>query len=244
MQVFCISLDKYLDRWPSIVERFTAAGLPQVIRSAGVLGQITAASVWNRYRMLRHELRLFDLQIDNVGAVGCFFAHRRIWERMVHEKIPQCLIFEDDVLFLPEFMPRLQQHLADAPPNLSMLLLHSIRTTAGELSKPDFYRLHDPFISTLGYMLTLDGAKKLLALADAPIEMHLDGFIGCVAALDPSFELYALRYWLCKPNWRPTDINHSVPFYKISRYHFTGALIIIILIIIILIVLCIVPHLI
>lgn len=118
-----------------------------------------------------------------LGEIGCYISHRQVWQKVVAEQIPTCLILEDDLTIEP--------HLIDS--------IEFISSVSGW----DMIKLSDdranPFINSLpcdnklsvgnylkvpngaqGYALSLEGAKKLLSRelffrpVDVDFQFHSD----------------------------------------------------------------------
>jgi GR25 family glycosyltransferase involved in LPS biosynthesis len=223
---FCISLDKYLLQWPIMAARFAEAGLTNVTRIPGVLAAVTEASIWNQYRLKSSEPRRYEVQFDGVGAVGCFLAHQNVWTKMVNENIAQALICEDDIMFNTHFSVDLPMVLASLPSPFSVLLLHYIKFFEHKSVTAQLLQLQGPFFGLGAYLLTLEGARQLLARShQIPIEIHADAFMGCVAALEDTFIIYALQHRLGRVIWRPSDIHHRDTMWVMP--HINGVILII-----------------
>lgn len=208
METFCISLDAHVKQWPEIEARFHAAGILHVKRVSGVLGKTVMASVWNQYRLKNTDMRRYELQYDTVGAIGCFQAHQGVWASMVSENIERAFICEEDVAFSANFLQRRAQAMAELPPTSTMCLLRCDTLGKQTAFSPNLWRIQHPFHSTAAYVLTLAGAKILLAWAQAPVEIHVDAFIGCVANIDATMEVYATRENLCGEIAHGSDVCH------------------------------------
>ena len=104
------------------------------------------------------------------GEVACFMSHAYLWKKMVDENIPHLAIFEDDIYLgndvtrflndenwlesawdlvkLEEFSPR-------------VALGKNVKNFDGEI-KRSLFELKSKNLGTAGYILSLEGAKKLL----------------------------------------------------------------------------------
>ncbi|XP_063708148.1 glycosyltransferase 25 family member [Culicoides brevitarsis] len=103
------------------------------------------------------------------GEIGCFMSHYLIWKKMVEEKLELVLILEDDVKFEPYFRTRVTNILAQARKSGKTFdLLYFGRKALSHKDEryiPGTTNLVEVGYSywTLGYVLTLKGAQKLLA---------------------------------------------------------------------------------
>jgi len=95
------------------------------------------------------------------GEVGCALSHWFLWKRIVEEHLPQALILEDDVDVPPSTLSTLSERLNDAPPyDLLYLGRTPLRTSSETLAR--FIQARYSY-GTHAYLLTYEGAKKLLA---------------------------------------------------------------------------------
>ena len=102
------------------------------------------------------------------GELGCFLSHRAVLEKIVNNKIPISLIFEDDVILQKDFKSVLE-NLINCPypweavrflgkPKIATLMQTKVLT----LYK-DYYltRLATSPGGAYAYIISYDGAKKL-----------------------------------------------------------------------------------
>ncbi|XP_055624472.1 glycosyltransferase 25 family member [Toxorhynchites rutilus septentrionalis] len=103
-----------------------------------------------------------------MGEIGCFLSHYYIWERMVELDQQEVLVLEDDIRFEPYFKRRVRQVLDDARRIGGWDLIYLGRKRLQEEDEK-WINTSDNLVKagysywTLGYIITLDGAKKLLA---------------------------------------------------------------------------------
>ena len=103
------------------------------------------------------------------GEIGCFLSHYRLWQQIVEEELDLVLIFEDDIKFEPYFISKLEylkSELFDLEGSWDLVflgrkILHNSEEPwlegSEQLVKVDYTYW------TLSYLLTLRGAKLLLA---------------------------------------------------------------------------------
>lgn len=108
------------------------------------------------------------------GEIGCALSHCAIYRRMVEEKIPAALVFEDDVIIAPAIHERLKDVEAflklDRP---QVVLLSAIFFDGGE--KRGILRNRDAAWGTTGYVITLPAAKRI-ADANTPVVAEADAW--------------------------------------------------------------------
>lgn len=102
-----------------------------------------------------------------MGEIGCFLSHYFIWERMVEENLQEVLILEDDIKFEPFFKQRLEMIMEDVRRNPSWDLVYLGRKRLIDSVEPEVegttYLVRPSYSYwTLGYLISLKGAKKLL----------------------------------------------------------------------------------
>lgn len=102
-----------------------------------------------------------------MGEVGCFLSHYSIWERMVEQNLAEVLILEDDIKFEPYFKERATFILNQAREFKNWDLIYFGRKRLQDSYEellPGSEVLAKVGYSywTLGYLISLEGAKKLL----------------------------------------------------------------------------------
>lgn len=91
MRIFCINLDRSVERWASINRQASQLGL-SIERFPAIDGS---------------KLNPPPNFPVSPGAIGCFLSHRALWEAISHGRDDYALILEDDALLspsLPEFL--------------------------------------------------------------------------------------------------------------------------------------------
>lgn len=102
-----------------------------------------------------------------MGEVGCFLSHYLIWEEMVKHNLKEVLILEDDIKFEPYFRERALYIINQARQIDGWDLIYFGRKRLQE-SNEELLPGSDVLVKvgysywTLGYLITLEGAKKLL----------------------------------------------------------------------------------
>ncbi|KPU73184.1 uncharacterized protein Dana_GF26781 [Drosophila ananassae] len=117
-----------------------------------------------------------------MGEIGCFLSHYRIWVKMVQEKLKEVLILEDDIRFEPYFRSNAVRVLNQARNVVEYDLIYFGRKRLKEKSEPwvaDTDTLVHAGYSywTLGYVLSYEGALKLLAAKPLEKLIPVDEFL-------------------------------------------------------------------
>ena len=96
----CINLDRRADRWERAQAEFARHGIEGVRRSAAVDGsKVVLPASW------RHS----------AGAYGCLLSHLAVVQEALAAGCESVLIFEDDVVFDPEFNAKFASFMNEAP---------------------------------------------------------------------------------------------------------------------------------
>ncbi|XP_043102113.1 procollagen galactosyltransferase 2 [Puntigrus tetrazona] len=118
------------------------------------------------------------------GEIGCFLSHHFTWKQVVERGLQHVLVLEDDVRFEPRFKRRLQTIMEDvkkAQLNWDLIYVGRKRMQVAqpEVSVEGVNNLVEADYSywTLGYALSQQGAKKLLAAQSFGKMLPVDEFL-------------------------------------------------------------------
>ena len=136
-----------------------------------------------------HAIRSIGRELGK-GEIACALSHKRIYERMVEEKIPYVVILEDDVIFDSMFIDFMEV-LSDLPPNWDCVLLNyykkspfykfycvSLRNRIPLNKTLRLVRFIETMDSSAAYALSLSGAHKLLLKLNKGIIKPIDLYTG------------------------------------------------------------------
>ncbi|XP_047445432.1 procollagen galactosyltransferase 2 [Mugil cephalus] len=129
------------------------------------------------------------------GEVGCFLSHYNIWRQAVEQELQQVLVLEDDVRFEPGFHGRVVAVMDDVVrAGLDWDLIYVGRKRL-QVKEPELWvkgvrNLVHPDYSywTLGYVLSLNGAKKLLQANPLNKMLPVDEFLPVMFNKHPNDE--------------------------------------------------------
>ncbi|CAB3403472.1 unnamed protein product [Caenorhabditis bovis] len=122
------------------------------------------------------DYRILDGYLDPIsnrpmknGEIGCFLSHYRIWQDVVKNDFEKVIVFEDDLRFAHDGMERVNDVVQDLDASKKLWdLIYLGRKKQSD--KEELWVNQHRHLSTveysywtLGYMLSLEGAKKLLA---------------------------------------------------------------------------------
>lgn len=186
LKIYIISLARNKERQHLIAKRMMQLGLNFEFFSGvdgSLLTQAELAQVDQQYcrANFNHEM--------NPSEVGCAMSHIRIYEKIVADNVGHAMILEDDAYILscvPDILSSIMQR-----PNFDLLYLFHGKAKRYPFSHklPHDYRLvryRSPskkskrcIIGAVAYILSTDGAKKLLNQA-YPIRMPADYLTGLI----------------------------------------------------------------
>ncbi len=176
---YVINLDSSSKRWADVSSQATLAGM-EINRVPGVDGRAipsTQRSGFNEKAFLRRNGRAML-----PGEYGCYRAHIRALEAFLSSDYENAIIMEDDVELRQDFTNRAEAILRAVPSAEVVKLLNHrskwCRTVAvSEYGDAVGRCLHGPQGSAACYLITREGARKLLASADNiefPYDMTLE----------------------------------------------------------------------
>jgi glycosyl transferase family 25 len=159
-----INLERSIDRWQSIEEQATAHGI-SVERVPAVDGNAIPPAEWHDFN--RRKFALCHGRRPMGAEYGCYMSHIRALEQVVERDLSYAVILEDDAGFLPDTTTRLAS-LIDSDIHFDVVKLFNHRVK-GFISKyktaagDDVGRcIHGPMCSSMGYLVTGNGARRLL----------------------------------------------------------------------------------
>jgi GR25 family glycosyltransferase involved in LPS biosynthesis len=116
------------------------------------------------FKVIPDWVEPFTSKIMTKGEIGCALSHYRIWEKIVEEKLDYTLILEDDIILCENFVEKVREvFISIKDLNVDLLYLgrrprnpdSEIKIDRNIVKAKYSYGMH-------GYLLTYDGAKKLL----------------------------------------------------------------------------------
>lgn len=198
--IFVINLPQSTDRKAFMKNHCESIDISPVFIDA-VYGKDLSKSDIERYVGQDTAKKLFGRELL-LGEIGCALSHKKIYQKIANENIPYAVILEDDAIVEEGFNEIVKSILYL---NLSwdlVLLGHHKDINKGlptpisiwdrhDLTKKiSLNRLADFGFGTYGYMITIEGAKKLTAELDnihKPIDHYTsDSNIINVYALSPT----------------------------------------------------------
>lgn len=144
-----------------------------------------------------------------MGEIGCFLSHYTIWKEMVELNLQEVLILEDDIKFEPYFKERAGELMREARAIGGFDLIYFGRKRLQEneiyLKESENFVLVSYTYWTLGYVITLEGARKLLAAEPLKRLLPVDEYLPIMFDQHPNdtwklkFETRNLNAWSVNP---------------------------------------------
>uniref|UniRef100_A0A673J3W8 Procollagen galactosyltransferase 2-like n=1 Tax=Sinocyclocheilus rhinocerous TaxID=307959 RepID=A0A673J3W8_9TELE len=184
-EIFLINLKRRLDRRERMLNTMAALGLEATLADA-VDGKALNTSHLQALgiEMMPGYKDPYSGRVLTRGEIGCFLSHHFTWKQVVERGLQHVLVLEDDVRFEPRFKRRLQTIMEDvekAQLNWDLIYVGRKRMQVAqpEVSVEGVDNLVEADYSywTLGYALSQQGAKKLLAAQPFGKMLPVDEFL-------------------------------------------------------------------
>uniref|UniRef100_A0A665VYK9 procollagen galactosyltransferase n=1 Tax=Echeneis naucrates TaxID=173247 RepID=A0A665VYK9_ECHNA len=118
------------------------------------------------------------------GELGCFLSHHKIWKEIVERQLHTSLVIEDDLRFEVFFKRRLMNLISEVEDerlewDLIYIGRKRMQVDHPEKAVPNIHNLVEADYSywTLGYMISLQGAEKLLKAEPLKRILPVDEFL-------------------------------------------------------------------
>ncbi|XP_062865467.1 procollagen galactosyltransferase 1-like [Trichomycterus rosablanca] len=156
------------------------------------------------------------------GELGCFLSHYNIWNEIVDRGLKVSLVIEDDLRFEPFFKKKLltlMKQIKNQKLNWDLIYIGRKRMQADHPEKP-VPNIHNLVVAdysywTLGYMISLQGANKLLRAEPLSKLLPVDEFLPVMYNKHP-VEEYTSQY-------EPRDLQaFSAEPLLVYPSHYTG----------------------
>ena len=190
--IWVISLRRSVDRRARIVSQLETLNLPYEIID-GVDGrELDPAETAAHYSTT--EAITYNGRELTPGEIGCSLSHLRLYQRQIAEGLEEVVILEDDAFLEPEFANILTR-TKSFPEDWDLVTLYGSPARVSFWGAKVFDE-HHRFVrfasiayGALGYVLRLEGARKLAATA-LPIRMPADHLTG--GGLRNTLRIYGL----------------------------------------------------
>uniref|UniRef100_A0A673CCP4 Procollagen galactosyltransferase 2-like n=1 Tax=Sphaeramia orbicularis TaxID=375764 RepID=A0A673CCP4_9TELE len=222
-EIFLINLKRRLDRRTRMLKSMASLGLYATLIDA-VDGKALNTSQLQALgiEMMPGYKDPYSGRVLTRGEIGCFLSHHSIWTQVIERGLQKVLLLEDDVRFEPRFKRRLQAIMSDVDKaQLDWDLIYVGRKRM-QVQKPEqsvngVNNLVEADYSywTLGYALSQQGARKLLAAQPFSRMLPVDEFLPVMFNKHPNVDY--MRHF------EPRDLKaFSVEPLLIYPTHYTG----------------------
>jgi GR25 family glycosyltransferase involved in LPS biosynthesis len=202
-KIFIINLDKDIERLNEAKKQLNKYNITNYERISGINGS----------KLTEQEKKLITTDVGNILAsdsmIGCGISHINLWKRIIDDGIEKCLILEDDFILEDNFINKFNDAYKYCPDNYDLLFLtaNPIHNKNLRISNINKYFYKQLFVSqTLAYIITIDGAKKLLNHINK-ISYHIDVEIGLTALLNQDINIISLKERLVYQIYDMTSYN-------------------------------------
>lgn len=207
-EVYCINLERRLDRWKEVSQEFAKHNI-EATRWLAVDGwQIKG----------QHHMKHSDMKGEAIkGAVGCLRSHRAALKDAIEKDHDVIAIFEDDVVLQPNFNERFKRLMKDTPNNWDMLYLgchwHGLPhpTPIGN----DIFKLR--CFGVFGVLIKKHMIRQIYEIT-APEDRPLDDYL--CHYVHPRRNIYTTIPFLVKVKEDFSDIANQFADYKIVSKYF------------------------
>ncbi|XP_067086553.1 procollagen galactosyltransferase 2 [Osmerus mordax] len=222
-EVFLVNLRRRVDRRTRMLSTMAALGLQATVTDA-VDGKALNSSQLQALgiEMLPGYKDPYSGRVLTRGEIGCFLSHHSTWTQVVERNLQQVLVLEDDVRFEPRFKRRLQAIMDDIiKTQLDWDLIYvgrkRMQVQQPEQSVVGVNNLVEADYSywTLGYALSNQGARKLLAAQAFNRMLPVDEFLPVMFNKHPNAAFMS--------HFSPRDLRaFSVEPLLLYPTHYTG----------------------
>ncbi len=177
--VMVINLDSSTDRWESMTKQCEPLGITPE-RVSAVRGSLLSEKEKSDVYQLSANLSKYD-KILNDGEIGCYMSHIRCWEQIVEQELDFALVLEDDAILTDNIIKYVEKLAPSCADWDYIKLSHGskVKSAVDSMDLGDGLTLRKELklpSTTTGQLISLSGAKKLLAHAypiTRPIDMDI-----------------------------------------------------------------------
>uniref|UniRef100_A0A4W5MQV1 Collagen beta(1-O)galactosyltransferase 2b n=1 Tax=Hucho hucho TaxID=62062 RepID=A0A4W5MQV1_9TELE len=222
-EIFLINLKRRLDRRQRMLSTMSSLGLQATLTDA-VDGKALNTSQLQALgiEMIPGYKDPYSGRVLTRGEIGCFLSHHSTWVQLAERGLSKVLVLEDDVRFEPRFKRRMMTIMEEVEKaQLDWDLIYvgrkRMQVRQPERSVEGVNNLVEADYSywTLGYALSAQGAKKLLAAQAFSKMLPVDEFLPVMFNKHPNSDFMS--------HFEPRDLKaFSVEPLLLYPTHYTG----------------------
>jgi len=130
------------------------------------------------YNQIKENTTSFYAKFGPKSAIGISLAHIKAWKQFLSTTDEMCIIFEDDVVFEPNFSKKLKVIFDNLPKDFDLSFLGCVSCQSKNNKKINKYFNKPTFATGLhAYIISRKGAEILLYYIDKKINNHIDQII-------------------------------------------------------------------
>jgi GR25 family glycosyltransferase involved in LPS biosynthesis len=189
LPVYVINMDERKDRWKRFMSNEAIRRFKNLERISAVNGKELKyrtekrISIGTRLRIFRNYRRS-HYEIATLGAIGASISHIKTWQKFYDSGKPCCIIMEDDAVWFPEYIEKINEILPTIPDTCGMWIIgYYPKTLVIEhlSSEKPWNKVHS-FTAAHSYIITRETAKKFLE-EPFPIETHIEYYMTSVSVI-------------------------------------------------------------
>ena len=159
LTTYIVNLDRNKDRYSFSYNNVINAGFNNVKRFKGTDAKCDDLDkAWKDHGNPKFNKNDINFN-EKKGHQGCMLSHLYIWKDIIENKIPYCVVFEDDVRFHSEWKNIIHQYVEHTPTDFDILYIGSQIEIRNEYPITVV-----PVYCTHAYIITFNGAQKLYSL--------------------------------------------------------------------------------
>ncbi|VDK86283.1 unnamed protein product [Litomosoides sigmodontis] len=182
-KIYVINLERRNDRKVKMMELLKLMGFEYTWWKATDGYHLDSEPLYSEVKFLPGYEDPYYKRPMKMGEVGCFLSHYRIWQEVEEKKLNRVIIFEDDLRFVVNSTDLLKELIEDIDSSGIEWDLVYLGRKQLEGANENWMTGHrhlstvDYSYWTLGYMLSLSGAQKLLGANPLKKLLPVDEYI-------------------------------------------------------------------
>jgi len=215
---FCITMKRRADRWKRFQDQpgIRELGVKPFYGVDGKLIDIKndpRITLFTKRNILMKSRRSPE-ELDSAGGVGCALSHIAVWQWMIDNSQPLCLIMEDDAVVPDNFRDRVNTCIRNSlilqnPGKWSAWIMggtwEDLSQIPGEFNADGIVRI-GAFVCFHAYIMTLPMATRLVR-DSLPIQGHIDNWMSVYAYMNDLTLVGSKKIKLAQDQVTKTDIQ-------------------------------------